>query len=327
MRAAFIGSGNIANMHVPAFRTAGFEITAVCGRPGSKRAQEFAERHNIPHVFQTAADLLAARDLWDALLIAVDVDETVGVLTTAMETGAPILVEKPVAFTSRLVRPLLNRSDRVLVAYNRRFYDTVAFAREEVQQLKVPLLAQLQLPENIRFPKSPEDDPQYLRPFFDNSVHGLDMARFIFGDLQVLHAERVYSSTGVIRGICATLKALESGSLVHFMGNWGSSANFSFTMHTEGRRLELLPFERATVYEGMDVMEPTDDVPIRSYWPRVKERVLPAGRDVTHKPGFVQQAAAFAALAHGETPKHAATLEDAHEVLQLAEELAGVTLD
>ena len=85
--------------------------------------------------------------------------------------------------------------------------------------------------------------------------------------------------------------------------------------------------EMATVYEGMQISEPTPETPIRTYQPVLKEQLMLAPIDSTFKPGFVAQAYAFRALLAGETTAPAAGLEDAHSVLKLAEELAGTTFD
>ena len=45
--------------------------------------------------------------------------------------------------------------------------------------------------------------------------------------------------------------------------------------------------------------------------------------DKTYKPGFYAQAQALAALVRQEDPGQAARLEDAHAVLEIAEQLAG----
>ena len=110
------------------------------------------------------------------------------------------------------------------------------------------------------------------------------------------------------------------------MANWQTPANFGLSLHRPGRRFEVLPFEAATVYEGMEVTEPTEEVPIRSYRPKPVERVGLDGMDYRFKPGFVAQAQALAAMVRGRDPGPAARLEDAHAVLNLAERLAGQTL-
>ena len=323
-RIALIGCGNMAEFHASACRAAGFELAAVCSRPGSTRLRPFAERYGIPLVFDQVSDLLSAREEWDALLIAVSIDVTLETLERALETGAPILVEKPVAWRSQDLLPLLRRRLPVIVGYNRRFYRTVQEARREVVN-GPPLLGHLALPEGVRTPGQTPEDPRYLIPFFGNSVHGLDMARYVFGDLQPVHVQRLTNPGGALLGLVATLTT-KRGDILEVMANWQTPANFALSLHRPGRRFEVLPFEAATVYEGMEVTEPTEEVPIRSYRPKPVERVGLDGMDYRFKPGFVAQARALAAMVRGGDPGPAARLEDAHAVLNLAERLAGQTL-
>ena len=318
-RLALIGCGKISEFHAPACREAGFELAAVCSRPGSTRLDSFAQRHDIPLVFDNVEALLDAREKWDALLIAISVEATLDVLTLALESGAPILVEKPVALRSAELLPIINRGLPVIVGYNRRFYRTTQEARLEVANT-YPVMAHLSIPESIKPPHDPEENPAYLRPFFANSVHGLDLASYVFGQLAVQYVLHIRNPSGAILGLVATLSA-EGGSVVQLTANWGTPANFSLTLDRPGRRLEVLPFESATVYEGMEVREPTEETPIRRYVPIPVARVELDDVDRRFKPGFVAQGEALASLARGEDTGPAARLEDAHAVLQLAEQL------
>lgn len=320
-RLAMIGCGRIAEFHAPAFRAAGFELAAVCSSPGSPRPGAFASKHGIPFVFDTVDDLLSSRQRWDALLIAVSVEATLDVLKLVLESGAPILVEKPVCLRSADLLPYIDRGSLVIVGYNRRFYGTAHEARRVAQE-GAPLLAQLVIPESIRTPARAVDDPLYLRPFFANSVHGLDLARYVFGHLDVAHVQRLINHSGAISGVAATLKA-ENDSIVQLTANWGAPANFSLTLDRPGQRLDLRPFELATAFGGLEIQEPTAERPIRIYTPKEVQRFALSEVDRRFKPGFVRQAEALRALARGEHPGPAARLEDAFAVLQMAEQLVG----
>ena len=323
-RIAFIGCGNIAEFHAPAFRAAGFDLAAVCSRPESPRLRPFAQRHNIPLVFDEASELLEARKEWDALLIAVSIDATLETLMCALEAGAPVLVEKPVAWRSEDLVPFLYRRLPVIVGYNRRFYRTVQKAREEVLN-GPPLLARLELPEAVVAPNQLSDDLSYLRPFFGNSVHGLDMVTYVFGDLELVEVQRLTGPEGTIRGLSAVLTSAR-GDILHFTGNWQAPANFSLTLDRPGRRFEVRPFEAATIYEGMDVTPPTAENPVRTYKPKQVSTVGLEDVDFRYKPGCVNQALALAALVRGDDAGEAARLEDAHAALVMAEGLAGQSL-
>jgi predicted dehydrogenase len=319
-RLALIGCGRIAEFHAPAFREAGFELAAVCSRPGSERIHPFAERHGISSVFDSIDLLLRARDEWDALLVAVTVEETSEVLVASLATDAPILVEKPVALKSDDLAPLIDRNLPVLVAYNRRFYNTVREARKEVLACAPPI-ANLIVPESIR-PPSGDGSLSYMKPFFGNSVHALDLARYVFGRLTVQHVRRAAGELGEVAGIAALIET-EAGTVLQFTANWGAPANFTLSLDWPGRRLELKPFEAATIYQGMEVKEPTRETPIRTYVPTQTGRVDLDEVDSRFKPGFVGQAEALGRLVRGEDPAPAARIEDAYEALKLAETLVG----
>lgn len=207
-----------------------------------------------------------------------------------------------------------------MVGYNRRFCRTAQAARAEVRNGS-PLIAQLVLPEDVRRPNGAGGS--YLLPFFGNSVHGLDLARFVFGDLEVVDVLRLSDHDAPYA--VAALLCSPRGDVVKFVGNWRTPANFSLTLGRPGRRFEMRPFEFAHTYERMGVVEPTPERPIRRYVPEIAASLDLDEVDRRFKPGFVQQAHAFAGLISGEVHPDAARIEDAHAVLELAERLAGRT--
>lgn len=322
-RVGLIGSGPIADWHVSALKAAGLEVAAVSSRCGSTRLREFAGRHAIPMTFDGWQAMLDEPRHWDALVIAVHIDVTANILSKAIELKVPVLVEKPIAWTSERLAALQARAHpKVMVGFNRRFYRTVAFARDEVRNAP-PLLACLDLPEAIDAGQEPGTGRPYWEPFVANSCHGLDLLRFIFGPLCIERVSRLRATTGRMAGLAALLSSSRGDSIM--LGcNWGTPANFALSLDRPGRRVELKPFELATVYEGMDIVEPSEEVPIRRYIPRVKDRIGLDEIDSQHKPGFVQQALAFRDMIEGKhgTPI-AATLEDAWATIKLCEELLG----
>jgi predicted dehydrogenase len=323
-RLAVIGAGAITKFHIPAFQEAGFDITAICARPNSESAKSLGEQHDIENVFDDVTALLAARDKWDALLITVSTEATLDVLKLALDTGAPILVEKPVAFRSADLEPFINQNAPVLVAYNRRFYRSIREAREESRS-HPNLLCQLMFPENVGTPGATADDPHYLKNFYVSVTnHGIDIARFLFGDLQIQNVNRLRSTAGALIGLTAILTA-GNGHLLQFIGNFRAASNYSITMDSADRQFEIRPYEMATVYEGMDVVAPTQEVPIRRYMPKVLKTIQLDKIDFQFKPGFVEQAKTFANFIRTGDSGDAGRLEDAFAALKLAEDLTGET--
>ena len=323
IRVGLVGAGAISDWHVRAARAAGMDVAAVGARPGSSRLRDFALRHAIADVFDDWREMLARDGAFDALVIATHTDATPDVLEAALPLGVPILVEKPVAWSSARLATLAARAHpRVLVGYNRRFYRPVREARREAL-LDGPLLVHATVPEDIR-PASGDPQANYLRPFFENSCHGIDLLRFLLGDLRVDSARRLQAADGRIGGIAANLST-ERGDVVSFLGNWSAPANFGISLYRGGRRFDLLPFEAGTLYEGMDVMEPEAGSTVRRYVPRPTARIELDEIDRREKPGFVAQAAALKGLAEGgPVPPEAATLEDARAAVALCESLSGV---
>jgi predicted dehydrogenase len=275
-------------------------------------------------VFNDWHSMLEDREGWDGLVIATHPDGTPEILTEAIERGTPTLVEKPVAWSSTQLETLCSRPhERVIVGYNRRFYRTVKEARAEVQN-GPPLVAHLVMPESIVPPEQPDPGFEHVRRFFETSCHGMDLLRFVFGDVNVVGVQRLHTPLGGLAGLGALLTTAR-GDIVHFTGNWGTPANWALSLHRRGRRLDLLPFESASVYEGMEVQEPSDEYPIRRFKPRLAAQIFLDKIDRIEKPGFVAQAGAFLALIEErELPAEVATLDDARAALILCETLAGI---
>lgn len=311
---ALIGSGPIAGAHLAAARWAGFRVMAVAGRPGSGRAQAFALEHGIPDVWSDPGELASAGH-WDALVLAVSPAATLPLLIQSAARGKPILVEKPVALASRDLGPYLTRWPNAIVGYNRRYYTSVRAAKEFVDR-QGPCLVQVQIPESVAGQASTvEERESAVR---SNSVHAFDLMRYLFGNLSV---ESVASlgRPDEYRGRVVTLRSAR-GDICCLVANWNSPANFTIDIHADDERFELRPFEVGRAFHGMDVLDPTPEVPIRRYVPKCAQVVNPDDIPGGMKPGFARQALALRAITEGrELDPEVATMRDAYEALILAE--------
>ena len=319
-RVGVVGVGDISDWHVRALQVAGCTVTAVAARPGSARLHAFAARHAISRVYSDWQTMLGRQDEWDALVIATPPDSTPAILTAALALRKPILAEKPVAWESSVLQALCERAQgQVIVGFNRRFYRTAELARAEARN-GPPLLATLTLPDAVSVPDA-DTTGRYLRPLFDMGSHGLDLLRFVLGELELASVQHVPGPKGPATGFAATLTS-ERNDVVQVLGNWRTPANYALTLHRPGRRYEMLPLEVATIYEGMDVFEATDAFPVRRYLPRATEQIFLSEIDRREKPGFVAQAQALVRLIRGEPlGSQAATLSDALAAVRLCEAL------
>lgn len=313
-RLALIGSGPIAGSHVDAARHAGFRVTDVAGRPESSRAPRFAARHSIPNAWNDPLELAATGD-WDALLIAVDTTATLGLLLAAADRGKPVLVEKPVALESADLAPFRSGWGHVIVGYNRRHYEPVRQAKRFAVE-HGRCLVQMELPDAV--PPAYRPNPEREYGIRINSVHGLDLLRYLLGDLSVESVSSLGEPDAYL-GRFVTLRSVR-GDLCTVTANWNAPANFGVTLDAGAERFQLRPFELGSTFHGMEVVEPTPEVPIRQYRPIRTGTVWPDEFSVEFKPGFVRQAMALRRLVDGEDAgPEAASMNDAYEALALAE--------
>ena len=315
LRLAIVGSGEIANFHVAAAKSAGFDVVGVAARKNSQTVNAFAQTHAIEKVWSDPTELVASGE-WDALILAASTEAIIPLLKQALDVGKPVLVEKPISTSSSELIPLINYEKNVMVGFNRRFYAPVQAAKRFIQS-GGPCSIHLQLPESVSYDqKSNTWDTKFVRL---NSVHGFDLANFLTGGLTIESTIRVGSTEDRRGGV--VVMSSSRGDICTISANWNAPANFAMTIDRDGERFELRPLEFGTRYQGMQVVEPTNEIPIRRYLPKEVEQFPPDQRSLDFKPGFVAQCEALAALVRGEHSETAATINDAYRALLVAEAL------
>lgn len=310
-RAAIIGAGAIAPYHIAALRAAGFRVSHIAARESSTRAAKLATKLNIDKVWSNAEDLVSSND-WDALVIATTPESIPGLLRLAIETGRPCLVEKPVALESTLIRQFEGNDSTIRVAFNRRFYSSSLAARSFAAE--GPCMFHMELPERI---DSTDCEMAGLRSVKENSVHGFDLLSFILGRYRVMQEIDVKSPRGRI-----VLLTSETGHVGTMTLNWNCPVNVSLVLDRPPHRLELRPFELASLYEGMDVLEPSADVPVRRYVPKLRHTTNSFPGLTPMKPGFLEQSRSLlSAVQRGEWDARSATIGDAAFAADIASQL------
>ena len=84
-------------------------------------------------------------------------------------------------------------------------------------------------------------------------------------------------------------------------------------------------YEELNIFEEIDIIEPTDESPIRKYVPKKIQTIKLDDVDTKFKPGFFQQMTEFSEMiAKNSPPKFGSTLSDAQKTLEIYEELIGV---
>jgi len=311
VRAALVGAGAIAPFHVSALRAAGFEISHLAARPGSNRAESFARLHGIERVWSDPTDLIDSAD-WDALVIASATESVPQLLASAKRIGKPCLVEKPVDFDGTTIRELAVNTGHVRVAYNRRFYSTVAAARDFATTGSC--VFRMELPESIQ---SADQPMRGLRAVHENSVHGFDLLASIVGRYRIERVDVIDEPRSRLAVV-----STPAGHVGTIALNWNCPANFSLVLDRSPQRFELKPFELGSTYEGMEVIEPSEDMPVRRYVPRLIQQVSSFPGPDGIKPGFLEQARSLMSAVQGEGwDSRSATIDDAAFVADIARTL------
>ncbi len=328
LKLGVIGSGSIIPFHLDAAKAAGFEIAIIGSRAGSEKTAALAERYGA--VAGADWQAVLAADV-NALLIGPETGATPGILAAALETGLPILSEKPGAYASADLKALASHRNagRILVGYNRRHYSSTAAAKELIESAGMATFT-ASIPEASWTTAMLSGKKREI--LLSNTVHVLDLLRYLFGDLEVgsvakLNADDVNGENGIFSraavvsaGGTESARVAASGTLIV---TFGSPSNYFVDIHTNGRSAALRPIEFYTEFDGVSVIEPTEALPLRHYVANKAGAFEIARDDLDFKPGFVGQMRELAAMVGGADPAtfKSASLADAIAVLELAEAL------
>ena len=294
-----------------ALKEAGLEPIAIASsNTNSITAENFAKENNIKKYYKDWKKMLIEED-FDGIVIASRIESTIEILSEAIKYDVPILVEKPVSFDSNSLKKIIkNGHNKILVGYNRRFYNPVKYIQKTVA-------GQESIIASMTTPEIPT-----IRKFFDNTSHSIDMLQFIFGEIKIDFLKRNISN-GKLIGVVAIFSTKKNG-IIQFTGNWGASDNFSLITYLGKKKLELKPYEKLNIFEEMDIIEPTNESPIRTYTPKKIDSIDLETIDIKIKPGFYQQATEFLEMiTKNSKPNIGSTLLDAQKTLEICEELIG----
>lgn len=309
---AIVGISPIVSFHIKALREAGLEPVAIASSNlNSTNIKKFATENKILKNFPNWKKMLDAQE-YDGILIASKIEYTMEILEGCVKYNIPILVEKPVSFDSESLEKILRVAhNKIMVGYNRRYYRTVKYVRNNIDRKQESILSLMIAPES-----------RSIRNFFDNTSHCIDMLRYVFGEITLEFVKKIVFEDQV-RGVVAIFST-EQNDTIQFMGNWGTSDNFSLSTYIGKKKLELKPFESLKIFEGMNVIEPTEESPIRKYIPKIVETIELENIDGKIKPGFYQQAKEFADMINiGLKSENTASLIDAKKTIKICEKLIG----
>lgn len=190
LRIAVVGAGRIGAVHARTIRDHADAELVLVADPDADAAARLAGSYGAASTTDTDAALTS--DDVDAVVVASPTPLHVPHTLAAVGAGKSVLMEKPVALEVAAVDACIDalgeRAGRVMVGFNRRFDPSVAEVHARVQAGEVGAVEQVTI-----ISRDPAPPPaEYLRVsggiFKDMTIHDLDMARHLLGEVVAVHA-------------------------------------------------------------------------------------------------------------------------------------------
>ena len=235
IRWGMIGCGDVTERKsAPAYQQAeGFALHGVFNRTRAK-AEDYAARHGVPQIFDSAADLIHAPDI-DAVYIATPPDSHEAYAIEVARAGKPCCIEKPMApdhaACMRIRDAFAERGVPLFVAYYRRSLPRFRQVQSWINEGAIGTVRHIHW--TLTKPAGPADLSQdnwrvdaNIAPggyFDDLASHGLDLFCWLFGEVEevagfAVNQQGRYSAADAVTG-CWLHKGGVTGS-----GSWNFGA-------------------------------------------------------------------------------------------------------
>ncbi|MEK7511127.1 MAG: Gfo/Idh/MocA family oxidoreductase [Patescibacteria group bacterium] len=312
IRIGIIGAGAVAQHHLKVLASFDDVTLSALANRNPDRRKETAETFSIPTTYGTHEEMLEQESL-DALLVLTSADTIYPITKSLIPKGLPLLIEKPAGRTAAETRELAElarqSATRVMVGYNRRFYSVINAARRAIEERGILHGIAMDAPERI-------DAVRALGKFSDsliedwlvlNGTHGLDLLRYLGGDIAAARAFHQSFQEKHGDNFGAVLSYV-NGTIGHYLSHWNSPGRWQLTLYGTGVRARLEPIEQGTLLIGEESLPlPIDPI------------------DTEYKPGFYAQARYFIDRVRdgGAIERPACSIDDAVGTMELAELISG----
>jgi predicted dehydrogenase len=262
-----IGAGQYAQHHLKVLSALeNVEVSAILST-GAPRLYQTAEKFKIPHVF-TDIDAFLDREV-DAYVIVASAQYMMMLALRCLATGRPVLLEKPAGVSSADTLKLVEQAERFqtfgMVGMNRRFYSVIEHGLAALADWGPIRGVMLEVPQAITLERqskrlSPWDYDHFL---FRNSIHGIDLVRYILGDPRHVHSlARPNADTMNAGASFASILEYDRGVTATITDLWDTPQVWRIKIVAEGGWLELEPLEVGTLYRNKGKKIPVKSDPI-----------------------------------------------------------------
>ena len=310
MKIGFIGSSQISRFHIDALKNNNFAIEAIGTRISSSNCKKFAESLKLSNKFCVGGWQEVLNKEVDAFCLCINTSETAKILKEVLKVGKYVFVEKPISLYLKDFDYFINNpmKDKIFVGYNRRFYETINFLKKRCEDSPQGGTVIVNIPE----PNTGKNK------FLNNSCHMIDALRYILGDFEVLDKIiRTEKNSLDFSSITALCKKNKWSILINAHSRIPS--NFSITVNIDDIVYELKPLEKLNIYEGIQIVEPTNKEPIRRYTPIIKDCIYESS---PFKPGFNKMYKNFSKFIKSEN-SYFCNIHDARKTIEICLDLIG----
>ncbi len=268
VRVGFIGAGDYAQHHLKVLSALRNVQLASILTTGGPRVQEAASKYGIQRLFTDRGAFLAQDDV-DCFVVVVPAGVIHSVASEALGTGKPVLLEKPPGVspeqTAGLVEQARAHNTYGMVCMNRRFYSVLEHGLAALATYGPIRGATLEVPEQI----SAERQSQRLTEWdydhfaFRNSVHAIDLLRYVLGDVAEVHS--IARPNALYKNAAASFGGViehDTGALSTVLALWDANRSWRLTVIGEHGRLVLEPFEQAQLLTERGLPIPIKPDPI-----------------------------------------------------------------
>jgi predicted dehydrogenase len=257
IRWGMIGCGNVTERKsAPAYQQVeGFALHGVFNRTRAK-AEDYATRHGVPQIFDSAAALIHAADI-DAVYIATPPDSHEAYALEVARAGKPCCIEKPMApdhaACVRIRDAFADSGAPLFIAYYRRSLPRFQAVKSWLDEGAIGTVRHVHW--TLTKPASPADLSEAnwrvdaaVAPggyFDDLASHGLDLFCWLFGEVKdvagfAVNQQGRYSAADAVTG-CWLHKCGVTGS-----GSW------SFGAAERQDRVEIIGSEGQIIFSIFD---------------------------------------------------------------------------
>lgn len=193
-RFGIVGCGAIATLHhIPNLKRApGAEVIAVADK-NKERAEEVANRFNIPQLYEDYRKLIDEADI-DAIFVCTPTKYHAQAVVDALKEDLNVFCEKPMCLTleeaDNIVQLSRDTKAKFMVGYNLRFTSLFQEVKKRVSRGELGRLVQAECSFCVPGPKKwPAVTDFYQQKelgggaLFDSGSHAIDLLRWIIGEV------------------------------------------------------------------------------------------------------------------------------------------------